>query len=81
MENDVALPIEWRENFRKSKENFGKLCEAIAPDLERQRTKPSRARNAIPVRKEVAMTLYYLRDEGRLRKLPMPLVYAGQLCP
>ena len=42
-ENDIVLPVEWRENFRMGKENFCKLCDELAPYLERQRTRASRS--------------------------------------
>ena len=55
--NDVVVPEEWRENFRMSKESFMKLC-AVA-----------HLRFPISVEKQLAVTLYYLADEGRYRKV------------
>ena len=64
--NDVVVAEEWRENFRMSKETFMKLCDELRPFLEKQTTA---MRNPISVERHVASTLYYLQDEGRLRKV------------
>eukprot|EP00112_Aurelia_sp_Birch-Aquarium-sp1_P016418 Seg3721.2 transcript_id=Seg3721.2/GoldUCD/mRNA.D3Y31 product="Protein ALP1-like" protein_id=Seg3721.2/GoldUCD/D3Y31 len=49
-----------------SKENFFKLCDEIRPYLTKQRTA---MREPLSVEKQVAVTLYYLADEGRYRKV------------
>ena len=38
----------------------------IGPSIAKQKT---RFRNAVPVEKKIACTLYYLSDEGRMRKI------------
>ena len=65
-ERDVVLPEEWRENFRMSKDSFMMLCNQLRPLLEKQTTS---MRSPISVEKQVAVTLYYLADEGRYRKV------------
>lgn len=47
------------------KENFLKLCNELRPYIEKKSTN---MRPSISVEKQVAVTLYYLSDEGRLRK-------------
>ena len=59
------MPEEWKENFRMRKENFLKLCAELRPFIEKQVTN---TREPVEVDKQVAATLYYLSDEGRLRK-------------
>ena len=63
---DIVVAEEWKENFRMSKQNFYKLCDELRPYIEKQVT---HMRSPIDVEKQVAMTLYYLSDEGRLRKI------------
>ena len=48
-----------------SKESLYKLCDELRIYLEKQKTQ---FRDPISVKKQVACTLYYLADEGRLRK-------------
>ena len=43
-----------------------KLCDKVKPFLQKQSTN---MRSAIDVEKQVAVTLYYLLDEGRYRKV------------
>ena len=63
-QNRVA-PSEWRENFRMSRESFLVLC----TDLHDHIVKSSiRFNKAVFAEKQVALTLYYLSDESRLRK-------------
>ena len=64
--NNVMLDDEWRENFRMSKVNFFKLCDELKPYLTKTTTNMSKA---VPVEKQIAVTLYYLSDEGRYRKV------------
>jgi hypothetical protein len=63
--NDVVVAKERKENFRMGKYNFFKLCDELRPFLEKKSTS---MRHPISVEKQVAVTLYYLSDEGRLRK-------------
>ena len=55
---------EWKENFRMGKENFLKLCNELCPYIETS----TNMRPSISLEKQVAVTLYYLSDEGRLYK-------------
>ena len=45
--------------------SFYSLCEFLCPHIERQNT---RMREPIEVERQVALTLYYLSDEGHMRK-------------
>lgn len=63
--NDVVFPEEWRENFRMCKATFLKLCEELKLFIELQTTN---MQSPVEVERQVALTLYYLCDEGRLRK-------------
>ena len=63
--DDVVVPEEWKENFRMRKENFLKLCAELWPFIEKQVTN---MREPVEVERQVAAMLYYLSDEGRLRK-------------
>ena len=63
--NGVMLAEEWKENFRMDKDNFYKLCGELRPFIER---KVTNMRLPVSVETQVALTLYYLSDEGRLRK-------------
>lgn len=62
----LMLEEEWKENFRMSKSTFFKLCDAVRPFLVKQCTN---MRMPVSVEKQVAVTLYYLSDEGRYRKV------------
>ena len=64
--DNVMLDDEWRENFRLSKVNFFKLCEELRAYLHKKTTN---MRKPVPVEKQIAVTLYYLSDEGRYRKV------------
>ena len=64
--NGYVVQEEWKENFRMSKENFSKLCDQVRPYLEKRVTN---MRAPISVEKQVAVTLYYLADEGRYLKV------------
>lgn len=61
----IVVPEEWRENFRMSRESLYSLAEELRPHIEGNNTI---MRTAIDVVKQVAVTLYYLSDEGRIRK-------------
>ena len=56
------LAEEWKENFRMGKD---KLCGELRPFIER---KVTNMRLPVSVETQVASTIYYLSDEGRLRK-------------
>ena len=62
---DVVVRQEWKENFLMQRDTFFKLCSELRPFIERQTTN---MRQPIDVEKQVAVTLYYLSDEGRSRK-------------
>ena len=62
----IVVPEELRENFRMSKESFVKLCDFVRPFVEKRKTS---FRAPISVEKQVAVTLYYLADEGGYRKV------------
>lgn len=62
---DNVVAEEWKENFRMSKLSFNKLCDELRPYIEKQVTT---MRSPVDVETQVALTLYYLSDEGRLRK-------------
>ena len=61
----VVVEEEWKENFRMCRANFYKLCDELRLYIERQETV---MRSPVDVERQVAMTLYYMSDEGRLRK-------------
>ena len=56
---------EWRENFRMSRTSLYVLAVKLRSYIEEEKT---RMRSSINVVKKVAITLYYLSDEGRFRK-------------
>ena len=64
--NNKATLEEWRENFRMSEASFYMLCEELRPYLTKQTTE---LRKHVSVETQVAVTLYYLADEGRMRKV------------
>ena len=49
-----------------SDESFEKLCGALRPDMQKNFTRFS---DPVSVEKQVAATLYYLAEEGRMRKV------------
>ena len=57
---------EWKENLRLSRSSFYELCALLGPFIERQTT---HMRSPVSVETQVAVVLYYLSDEGRLRKV------------
>ena len=61
----AVVEAEWKNNFRMTRRSFSKLCEHLGPIIEKQSTP---MRSSVDVNKQVALTLYYLADEGRLRK-------------
>ena len=64
--NDKVVNEEWKENFRISKPNFMKLCNLLRPYIEKETT---RFRKPLTVETQVAITLYYIADEGRMQKV------------
>ena len=56
---------EWKENFRMSRPTFLLLCEELRPFVQKKATN---MRLSMDVKRQVASTLYYLSDEGRIRK-------------
>ena len=62
---EVVVPEEWKENFRMSRGSFMKLCDELRPHIQKRTTN---MRSPVEVERQVALTLYYLSDEGRLRK-------------
>ncbi|XP_065061675.1 uncharacterized protein LOC135688686 [Rhopilema esculentum] len=63
---NVMVKEEWRENFRMSRETFTELCDELRPYIQKQRT---HLRESNDVETQVAMTLYYMSDKGRYRKV------------
>ena len=64
--NGVMVEEEWKENLRMSRESFNELCDLLGPYIEQQTT---HMRRPITVETQVAILLYYISDEGRLRKV------------
>ena len=62
--NQVS-PQDWHENFRMSRESFLGLCQQLEEHLIICNTT---FRKAVSVQEQVALTSYYLSDQGRLRK-------------
>ena len=65
LHDGVSVSEEYKENFRMKKESFQQLCDELRPFLEK---KDTIMRKAVDAETQVALTLYYLSDEGRLRK-------------
>ncbi|XP_046858630.1 uncharacterized protein LOC124452081 [Xenia sp. Carnegie-2017] len=63
--NEIVIPEEWRENFRMGRVSLYRLAEELRPFIQ---GKDTVMRTSIDPVKQVAITLYYLSDEGRLRK-------------
>ena len=67
---------EWYDNFRVSKETF----EYIVPEIENEITrKDTRMRKAIPLRKRVAIALYYLGSIAEYRTMQICSVFRHHL--
>lgn len=62
----ITLQEEWKENFRMSRLSFSNLANLLRPHIEREVTI---MREPVSVETQLALTLYYLSDEGRLRKV------------
>ena len=56
---------DWKENFRMSKPVFDKLCILLRPYIGKQ---TMNMRKPVSVEAQVALTLYYLSDGGRMQK-------------
>ena len=65
LKSGLTLAEEWKENSRITKSSFSKLCDELCPYIQKKTTI---MRSPIDTEKQVAITLYYLSDEGRLRK-------------
>eukprot|EP00794_Sanderia_malayensis_P010318 gene10318-11389_t len=65
MQNGKAVASEWKENLRMSKPSFDKLCNQVGPYISSQVTN---TRQPLSVQTQLALTLYYLSDGGRMRK-------------
>lgn len=61
--NGVVRDEEWRDNFRMSRASLVALSEELRPYIEGQITV---MRALVETVKKVALTLYYLSDEGKL---------------
>ena len=64
-----TLPEEWKANFRMCKQTFDVLCRKVNPYISRKIT-----HLRTPVPKQIAITLYYLSDGGRMKKKPSKCV-------
>ena len=64
--NNKATLEEWRENFCTREASFYMLQEELRPYLAKQTT---RLQKPVPVETQVAVTLYQLADEGRMKKV------------
>ncbi len=63
--NQIVVSEEWRENFRMSRVSLHRLAEELRPYIQGRDTV---MRSSIDPVKQVAITLYYLSDEGGIRK-------------
>ena len=63
--HQIAIAEEWWENFRMSRGSLYELANELRPYIE---GKTTIMRAPVDVVKQVAVTLYYLSDEGHLRK-------------
>ncbi|XP_046841818.1 putative nuclease HARBI1 [Xenia sp. Carnegie-2017] len=63
--SEIVVTEEWRENFRMSRESINSLAEELRPYIEGKNTI---TRKSVDVVKQVAVTLYYSSDDGRMRK-------------
>ena len=64
--NGVTLEVEWKENFRMSRLSFFNFVTLLHPYIECQVT---HMHKPVSSKAQLALTLYYLSDEGRLRKV------------
>ena len=73
----IIIEEEWKENFRMCRTNFNKLYSELHEYIQREETV---MHSLIDVERQVAMTLYYLSDEGRLRKTANAFGVANRFC-
>ena len=66
IQSGISANEEWKENFRVSIDTFRFICNELGPYLAKKETV---MRKPVSVETRVAVTLYYLSDEGRLRKV------------
>lgn len=72
----TMLEEEWRENFRMSRRSLYTLADQVRPYIE---GKTTIMRSPVDVVKQIAVTLYYLSDEGRLRKTANTFRFSRQV--
>ena len=60
----ILQDTEWRKNFRMDHDIFMKIANDLRPYL-RPRRGP-RGKDVLSVEKQLALTLYYLKDQGSL---------------
>ena len=58
-------PDEWKSNLRISKDDFTKLISMLKPYAKERSTKIRK--DVISFEKRVAITLYYLKDQGSMK--------------
>ena len=63
--SQTVVEEEWKENFRMNRSSFLLLCEELRPFVQKKATN---MRLPVDVERQVASTLYYLSNEGRIRK-------------
>ena len=66
IQSGLSATEEWNENFRVSIDTFRFICNELGPHLAKKQTV---MRKPVSVETRVAVTLYYLSDEGWLRKV------------
>ena len=66
IQSGLSANEEWNENFRVSIDTFCFICNELGPHLAKKETV---MRKPVSVETRVAVTPYYLSDEGRLRKV------------
>ncbi len=62
---EIVIAEEWKENFRMSRNSLYRLADELQPYIQ---GKVAIMRLPVDVLTQVACTLYYLSDKGRLRK-------------
>lgn len=63
--DQVVIPEEWRKNFRMSRDSLPEFANELGPYV---KDKDTIMRSPVDLVKQVACTLYYLSDEGLIRK-------------
>ena len=59
--NGLSADEEWKINFRMSRRDFFHLADLLRPDIEAD---ANAIRDVLTVEKKLAITLYYLKDQG-----------------